>query len=157
MSIFISSIFADGLDRDPAGVEGDGLADEAERLAAAAAARSAARSARGSSALPLATAEQAAHPEPLDLGPAQDLDRDAASWASAISAARSARKVGVATLAGRFCSSRARLAASAATRAISTALASPAVSAGVERSRAARALAAAASSSSSRRLKRSKR
>ncbi len=41
---------------------------------------------------------------------------ETASWASAISRARSARKLGVATFDGRFWSSRARLAASDATR-----------------------------------------
>ena len=61
MSIFISCIAVRGLDRDPAGVEGDGLADQAQRRAGAAARCSAARSARGSSAEPGADGLEPAH------------------------------------------------------------------------------------------------
>ena len=55
------------------------------------------------------------------------------SCSSAISAARSARNVGVATFAGRFCRSRAALAASAATPGALDLVASTAVARHLER------------------------
>ena len=118
MSIFISCILGRGLDRDAAGVEGDGLADEAERRAVAAAAVVAQHD-QPRLLVRRPRRRRAGRPSPsrsISSRPSTStLDRVVGGGDLAGPARRGSS--GSATLEGRFWSSRARLAASAAIRA----------------------------------------
>ena len=105
MSNFISCIFAGGLDRDPAGVERHGLADEAEQRAGdvrrVVAQRDQPRLLVGAAG----DGGERAHPGGLEAGAVERLDVHAAERRRRASASA----VGVSSLAGAFCRSRAAL------------------------------------------------